>query len=249
MKALCWNGIRDVRVENVPDPKILNPRDAIVRITTTAICGSDLHLYDGYIPTMQKGDILGHEFMGEVVDVGHEVKNLALGDRVVVPFTISCGQLLLLRACRSSRCCDNSNPNAGLAETVNGHSSAGHLRLLAPLRRLRGGPGRIRPRPVRRRRADQDPRRHPGRAGPLPLRHLPDRLHGRRELQHPPRRHRGRLGMRPGRPVRHPQRLPARRRARHRHRPLSRAPPDGPRREGRGAQLRGGRRLRGAEAR
>ena len=97
MKALCWNGIRDVRVENVPDPKILNPRDAIVRITTTAICGSDLHLYDGYIPTMQKGDILGHEFMGEVVDVGREVKNLAVGDRVVVPFTIACGQLLLLR--------------------------------------------------------------------------------------------------------------------------------------------------------
>ena len=116
MKALCWNGIRDVRVENVPDPKILNPRDAIVRITTTAICGSDLHLYDGYIPTMQKGDILGHEFMGEVVDVGNGVKNLALGDRVVVPFTIACGDCFFCEKTLFS-CCDNSNPNAALAET------------------------------------------------------------------------------------------------------------------------------------
>ena len=124
MKALCWNGIRDVRVENVPDPKILNPRDAIVRITTTAICGSDLHLYDGYIPTMQKGDILGHEFMGEVVDVGNEVKNLALGDRVVVPFTIACGHCYFCEMSLFSLC-DNSNPNAGLAETLNGYSTAG----------------------------------------------------------------------------------------------------------------------------
>src|SRR5579863_4045078 len=91
MKANCWYGTHDVRVETVPDPKILNPRDAIVRITSTAICGSDLHLYDGYIPTMQKGDILGHEFMGEVVEVGKGVANLKPGDRVVVPFTISCG--------------------------------------------------------------------------------------------------------------------------------------------------------------
>ena len=123
MKALCWNGIRDVRVENVPDPKILNPRDAIVRITTTAICGSDLHLHDGYIPTMQKGDILGHEFMGEVVDLGHEVKNLALGDRVVVPFTIACGSCYFCEKTLWS-CCDNSNPNASLAELVNGHSTS-----------------------------------------------------------------------------------------------------------------------------
>ncbi len=96
MRAVCWNGKTDVRVETVPDPEILNPRDAIVRITSTAICGSDLHLYDGYIPTMKKGDILGHEFMGEVVEVGRDVGNLKVGDRVVVPFTIACGQLLLL---------------------------------------------------------------------------------------------------------------------------------------------------------
>src|SRR5438445_7979492 len=91
MKALCWMGKEDVRVENVPDPKILNPRDAIVKITSTAICGSDLHLYDGFVPTMEKGDILGHEFMGEVVELGSAVKNLKVGDRVVVPFPIACG--------------------------------------------------------------------------------------------------------------------------------------------------------------
>jgi NADPH:quinone reductase-like Zn-dependent oxidoreductase len=91
MKAVCWNGITDVAVEEVPDPKLINPRDAIVQVTSTAICGSDLHLYDGYIPTMKKGDILGHEFMGEVVEVGSGVKNLNVGDRVVVPFPISCG--------------------------------------------------------------------------------------------------------------------------------------------------------------
>ncbi len=124
MKANCWMGKTDVRVEEVPDPKILNPRDAIVKITSTAICGSDLHLYDGYIPTMEKGDILGHEFMGEVVEVGGGVKNLKAGDRVVVPFTISCG------ACWSCQkglysLCENSNPTPKIAETLMGHSPAG----------------------------------------------------------------------------------------------------------------------------
>ncbi len=124
MKAVCWEGKGKVRVESVPDPKILNPRDAIVRITTTAICGSDLHLYDGYIPTMQKGDILGHEFMGEIVEVGREVKNLQVGDRIVVPFPISCGRCYFCRKGLSS-CCDNSNPNAALAEAAYGYSAAG----------------------------------------------------------------------------------------------------------------------------
>ena len=91
MKALCWYGKNDVQISQVPDPKILNPRDAIIKITSTAICGSDLHLYDGFIPTMERGDILGHEFMGEVVELGAAVKNLKIGDRVVVPFTIACG--------------------------------------------------------------------------------------------------------------------------------------------------------------
>src|SRR4051812_46734902 len=114
MRALCWEGVGKVKVETVPDPKILNPRDAVVKITSTAICGSDLHLYDGYIPTMEKGDILGHEFMGEVVEVGPSVKNLKAGDRVVVPFTISCGKCFFCEREMYSLC-DNSNPNAAVA--------------------------------------------------------------------------------------------------------------------------------------
>jgi threonine dehydrogenase-like Zn-dependent dehydrogenase len=114
----------DVRVETVPDPKIINPRDAIVKITSTAICGSDLHLYDGFIPTMESGDILGHEFMGEVVELGSAVKNLKVGDRVVVPFTISCGNCFFCNRDLWSLC-DNSNPNAWMAETLMGHSPSG----------------------------------------------------------------------------------------------------------------------------
>jgi threonine dehydrogenase-like Zn-dependent dehydrogenase len=124
MKAVCWHGAHDVRVENVPEPKILNCRDALVKITLTAICGSDLHLYDGYIPTMKKGDILGHEFMGEVLEVGRDVTNLKKGDRVVVPFTICCGRCFFCKKGMWSLC-DNSNPNAPMAEKVYGYSSAG----------------------------------------------------------------------------------------------------------------------------
>lgn len=124
MKAVCWHGARDVRVETVPDPKILNPRDAIIKITSTAICGSDLHLYEGNIPTMESGDILGHEFMGEVVETGKEVKNLQQGDRVVVPFTISCGGCFFCKKDLWSLC-DNSNPNTWMAEKFYGHSPAG----------------------------------------------------------------------------------------------------------------------------
>ncbi len=124
MKALCWHGTNDVRIDNVPDPKILNPRDAIVRITSTAICGSDLHLYNGYIPSMQEGDILGHEFMGEVIEVGPEIRNLQIGDRVVVPFPISCGTCFFCERTEFSLC-DNSNPNAAAAEKLWGHSPAG----------------------------------------------------------------------------------------------------------------------------
>jgi threonine dehydrogenase-like Zn-dependent dehydrogenase len=124
MKALCWHGAKDVRVDNVPDPKILNPRDAILKITSTAICGSDLHLYDGYIPTMEKGDILGHEFMGEVVELGSAVTNLKIGDRVVVPFPIACGNCYFCEEQQHSLC-ENSNPNAAMAEKMWGHSPAG----------------------------------------------------------------------------------------------------------------------------
>jgi threonine dehydrogenase-like Zn-dependent dehydrogenase len=117
-------GAGSVRVENVPDPKILNARDAIVKVTSTAICGSDLHILDNYIPSMVKGDILGHEFMGEVVELGPEVKNLKLGDRVVVPFPIACGNCFFCKQQLWSLC-DNSNPNAWMQEKVYGFSSAG----------------------------------------------------------------------------------------------------------------------------
>jgi threonine dehydrogenase-like Zn-dependent dehydrogenase len=124
MKANVWAGRNSVEVQSVPDPRILNDRDAIVRITSTAICGSDLHIYDGYIPTVKHGDILGHEFMGEVVEVGKGVTNLAVGDRVVVPFPIACGAC---SACERDlySLCENSNPNAGIAEKFMGHSPAG----------------------------------------------------------------------------------------------------------------------------
>ena len=124
MRANCWEGKQKVKVEDVPDPKILNDRDAIVRVTSTAICGSDLHLYNGFIPSMMKGDILGHEFMGEVMEVGKAVKTLKVGDRVVVPFTISCGACWMCKQELYSLC-ENSNPNAWMAEKMFGHSPAG----------------------------------------------------------------------------------------------------------------------------
>lgn len=124
MRALCWHGVGDVRVDNVPDPKIEHQRDAIVRITSSGICGSDLHLLNGYVPTMESGDILGHESMGEVVEVGKGVSNLKRGDRVVVPFTISCGSCFFCDKHLYSLC-DTSNPNAELAIKQMGHSPAG----------------------------------------------------------------------------------------------------------------------------
>jgi threonine dehydrogenase-like Zn-dependent dehydrogenase len=124
MRANCWMGTKSVQVQNVPDPKILNPRDAIVRITSTAICGSDLHLYNGFIPTMKRGDVIGHEFMGEVVELGGAVKNLKIGDRVVVPFPIACGHCLQCEREMYSLC-ENSNPNAWMAEKLYGYSPCG----------------------------------------------------------------------------------------------------------------------------
>jgi threonine dehydrogenase-like Zn-dependent dehydrogenase len=124
MRANCWYGTQKVRVEDVPDPQILNAHDAIVRITSTAICGSDLHLYNGFIPAMEKGDILGHEFMGEVVETGREVRNLKVNDRVVVPFPIACGNCFSCHRQLFSLC-ENTNPNAWMAEKMWGHSPAG----------------------------------------------------------------------------------------------------------------------------
>ena len=124
MRAVCWHDKLDVRVESVPEPKILNPRDAIVQVSATAICGSDLHLYGGFVPGMVKGDILGHEFMGEVVEVGAATGSLKRGDRVVVPFPIACGNCFFCQKAMFSLC-ENSNPNAGMAEKLWGYSPCG----------------------------------------------------------------------------------------------------------------------------
>ncbi|MGE0700726.1 MAG: alcohol dehydrogenase catalytic domain-containing protein, partial [Hyphomicrobiaceae bacterium] len=124
MKALCWHGKGDIRYETVPDPKIEDPRDAIIKVTACAICGSDLHLYDGVIPEMREGDVVGHETMGEVVDVGSANRNLKVGDRVVVPFTISCGECFFCRRGAFSAC-ERSNPDKQKVRELWGHSPAG----------------------------------------------------------------------------------------------------------------------------
>jgi len=124
MKALVWHGRNDVRCDTIPDPRIEAPRDAIVKVTSTAICGSDLHLYDGYIPAMESGDVLGHEFMGEVVEVGRENHKLKVGDRVVVPFNICCGECFFCRSGQWS-CCERTNRDADQATKMFGHNTAG----------------------------------------------------------------------------------------------------------------------------
>lgn len=124
MKALCWHGKGDIRCDTVPDPKLESPRDAIIKVTACAICGSDLHIYDGVIPGMESGDVVGHETMGEVVEVGAEVGNLEVGDRVVIPFTISCGECFFCKRGFYSGC-ERSNPNHKVAEKLWGHSPAG----------------------------------------------------------------------------------------------------------------------------
>ena len=124
MRALCWHGKHDIRCDTVPDPKIEDPRDAIIKVTSTAICGSDLHLYDGFMPGMESGDIMGHEPMGEVVEVGSANKALKVGDRIVVPFTIICGECDQCRRGNFS-VCERSNRNKSMADKLFGHSPAG----------------------------------------------------------------------------------------------------------------------------
>jgi threonine dehydrogenase-like Zn-dependent dehydrogenase len=174
MKANCWIGKRKVQVEEVPDPQILSSRDAIVRITSTAICGSDLHLYNGLIPTMAKGDILGHEFMGEIVEVGSEVRNLQVGDRVVVPFPIACGHCWQCQQTFYSTC-ENSNPNAWMAEKLWGHSPSGIFGYSHLLGGYAGGQAEYARVPF----ADVGPVKVPEGASPVPVGYLPHRIHGR----------------------------------------------------------------------
>src|SRR5919199_2187304 len=140
MKATCWMAPTKMEVLDVPDPQILNERDCIVRVTSTAICGSDLHLYNGFLPMMEPGDIMGHEFMGEVVEVGRGVNNLKVGDRVVGPFPIACGDCSACEAGLFSLC-ENSNPNAYMAEKMLGHSPAGIFGYPPLTRGFAGGHG------------------------------------------------------------------------------------------------------------
>ena len=217
MRALCWHGKGDVRVDTVPDPKIQHPRDAIIKITACAICGSDLHLLDGYQPTMESGDILGHENMGEVIELGSEVKNLKIGDRVVVPFTISCGQCWFCQKGLFS-CCDRTNPNAEMAAKAMGQSPAGLFGFSHMLGGYSGGQAEYLRVPM----ADVGPIKVPDSVTDEQALFLsdifPDRLHGGRQCANRTGRHRCDLGLRSGRTVRDPLGAAARSRAYHRHR-------------------------------
>ena len=226
MKALCWHGPA-TSDRYRPRPEIEDPRDVIVKITSSGICGSDLHLLDGFMPTMETGDVLGHEPMGVVVEVGSAVKNLKKGDRVVVPFTISCGNCCFCKKTLFSLL-RHVQPQRRDRPQGDGPLAGGPVRLLAHARRLSpGGQAEYLRVPF----ADVGPIKIESgsarREGAVPVRHLPDRLHGRGERRDRAGRHRGGLGLRPGRPVRHPERLDARGRPGHRHRPRARAPGDG----------------------
>ena len=218
MRALCWHGKGDVRVDTVPDPKIEHPRDAIIKITACAICGSDLHLLDGYQPTMESGDILGHENMGEVIELGSEVTNLKIGDRVVVPFTISCGQCWFCQKGLFS-CCDRTNPECRDGDQGDGPFAGRTVRLQPHARRLfSGGQAEYLRVPM----ADVGPIKIPDSVTDEQALFLsdifPDRLHGGGERADRAGRHRRDLGLRAGRPVRHPLGADDGRRPRHRDR-------------------------------
>ena len=218
MRANCWMGKRDLRVETVPDPKILNQHDAIVKITSTAICGSDLHLYNGFVPTMESGDILGHEFMGEVVEVGREVKNLKKGDRVVVPFPIACGKCF---SCQQGlfSVCENTNPNAWMAEKMWGHSPCGIFGYSHLLGGYAGGQAEYARVPF----ADVGPIKVPEGMADEQVLFLsdifPTGYMGADMCNIQAGRHHSRLGLRSGRPVRHEERVSARGGTCHRDRP------------------------------
>ena len=214
MRANCWMGRNNVEVKDVPDPTIMNPRDAIVKVTSTAICGSDLHLYDGYIPTMEKGDILGHEFMGEVVEVGtgrDQPRRGRPGGRAV-PDRLRRLQRLCRRLLLASA--RTPTPTPAWPRSCGATPSAGMFGYSHLTGGFAGGQAEYVRVPVRRRRTDQDRERSARREGALPLRHLPDRVHGRGDVRHQARRRRRGLGRRSGGAARHGQRVPARRGAR-----------------------------------
>ena len=217
MKALCWHGTNDIRCDNVPDPKIEDGRDVIIKVTSCAICGSDLHLMDGLMPTMKSGDILGHEFMGEVVETGSAHTKFKKGDRIVVPFNINCGEC---RQCKLGNysVCQRSNRNAAMAAAQFGYTTAG----LFGYSHLTGGYSGGQAEYVRVPMADVAPMKVPdgmdGRGSALPDRHFPHRLSGRRAGRHQGRRDRGDLGHGSRRSVRDPVRQGSGRRAHHRDR-------------------------------
>ena len=193
MRALCWEGKQKIEMRTVRDPSILRPKDAILKVTTAAICGSDLHLYDGYIPTMQKGDILGHETMGEVMEVGPAVRNLKVGDKVVVAFDIGCGSCAY---CQGPRIFGlrQLESEFGFGRQALRLFGLRNLWILAPLRRLRRWPGRIHPRSLRRHQLLEGAEGNRRRKGSFFKRYFPDRLHGGRKRRHQTWRYRGDLG-------------------------------------------------------
>ena len=221
MRAVCWEGTEKIQVETVPDPVILNPRDAIIKVTTTAICGSDLHIYDGYIPTMQKGDVLGHEFMGEVVDVGRDNTRLKVGDRVVVPFTIACGRCFYCKEQLWSLC-DNSNPNAWMAEKLYGYSASGLFGYSHMYGGYPGGQAEYARVPF----ADVGPLKVPDTLTDEQVLFLsdifPTGYMAAENCDIKARRHGSGLGLWPGRPVRDQERVSPWRRTRDRHRSVCR---------------------------
>ena len=212
MRALVWHGKQDIRCDSVPDPRIEQPRDAIIKVTSCAICGSDLHLYDGFMPGMENGDVMGHETMGEVVEVGPDCNKLKVGDRVVIPFTIICGECEQCRRGNFS-VCERSNRNKDMADKVFGHTTAGLFGYTHLTGGYAGGQAEYLRVPFADTTHIKVPEQPVRRAGAVPVRHLPDRLAGRGAVRHPAHRHRGDLGLRPGRADGDPQRRPARREA------------------------------------
>ena len=221
MKALCWHGKSDIRCDTVPDPEIQSPRDAIIKVTACAICGSDLHIFNGVIPEMKRGDIIGHETMGEVVEVGPENKKLKVGDRVVVPFTIACGECYFCKRGFFSGC-ERSNPEKQKAEKMWGHSPAGLFGYSHILGGFPGGQAEYLRVPY----ADVGPIKVPEGLSDEQVLFLsdifPDRLHGCRVLRHKGRGDDRHMGMRSRRTVRNQKCIPLGSRTSHCHRHRSR---------------------------